>query len=147
MSESTLANPGKIRLASCLRWAAFLLVLLLIVTFFAGFLPIRPVAVATGSMSPSIQVGDAVMVCRADPEDLKEGDVIQFRRDGSTVVHRIVEIKQTETGELGFITQGDSNNTPDSGLVTRDDLMGKVLFTIPKIGFLSLWVRSLLGQA
>ena len=43
------------------RWACFFLLLSLVMAFFFGLLPVSPLAVATGSMEPSVSVGDAVV--------------------------------------------------------------------------------------
>ena len=98
------------------RWACFFLLLSLVMAFFFGLLPVSPLAVATGSMEPSVSVGDAVVVCRTDPDRLQVGDVIAYRLDGQTVVHRIVQMQQTGEGTV-LQTQGDANNAPDTAPV------------------------------
>ena len=76
-------------------------------------------------------------------EQLEEGDIIQFKRDGYTVIHRIVDISQTEQGETVFTTKGDANNAPDTQAVPLEDVVGRYLFCIPKAGWPSLWIGSL----
>ena len=101
-------------------------------SFFLGILPIAPVAVATGSMEPAIGVGDVVVVCRTDPDTLQVGDVIRYRLDGYTVIHRIVERQDGADGQAqAFITQGDNNNGPDSEPVSPEQIMGRVILTVP----------------
>lgn len=119
------------------------LVILLLLLFFAGLLPIAPSAVLTGSMNPEIEAGDVVLIDRTVHADLSKGDIIQFRRNGHTVVHRIVEMTQTEDGRTAFITKGDANNAPDSGQVLPDQVIGRYLFRIPKLGCFSMWLSLL----
>lgn len=123
---------------------AWILLPVLLIAFFAGWLPVRPTAVATGSMEPAIAVGDAVVTCPSAAEDLREGDIIRYAKNGTTVIHRIVDCTQDETGRPVFVTQGDSNNTPDADPVLPEQILGKVLFTIPKLGCLSLWLHGMI---
>ena len=143
-SEPVTAAPSS-RKSTCIShlcWGGLFCLLLLLLAFLRGWLPIAPVAVATGSMEPSIHIGDAVIVCQTDPLSLQVGDIIQYERNGMYVIHRIVEKTETEMGESGFITQGDSNNAPDEGIVSPDEVRGKVLCTIPKVGYVSLWLQG-----
>lgn len=110
------------------------------VMFFCGMLPVQPVAVATGSMEPQINVGDVVIVSKTD-RNLSEGDIIQFKKDGKTVIHRIVS-KRMVNDSMQYITKGDANNATDIGYVTDFDIIGKVSATVPKIGSFSLWLHS-----
>lgn len=131
--------------ASWGKMGIFFLVLAIIISFFLGLLPVAPVAVATGSMEPAIQVGDVVIVCRADPDKLQVGDIIRYRCDGYTVIHRIVARQDGVDGQaLSFTTQGDSNNGPDTAPVSPEQVMGKVVLTVPKVGGLTLWLHGVL---
>ena len=111
--------------------------------FFFGMLPAFPLAVATGSMEPAIEIGDAVVIGRTDAETLQEGQVIAYRLDGQIVVHRITERTETALGPV-FRTKGDHNNAPDLQEVTADQICGRVLLVVPKGGTASLWLRQLL---
>ena len=125
------------------KQAAPWLILLLLVAFAAGLLPISPSAVATGSMEPEIAPGDLAIIDKTACDRLEEGDIIQFKRDGYTVIHRIVDISQTEQGETVFTTKGDANNAPDTQAVPLEDVVGRYLFCIPKAGWPSLLIGSL----
>ena len=142
-SQSEEPEKKKNTVKSYIGTAVFFCVLILIVAFFAGFLPIAPVAVATGSMEPTIRVGDVVMVCWTDAENLEVGDIIQYRKDDYTVIHRIVECQENEKGVTEYITQGDYNNAPDSDPVTAEQIKGRVILTIPEIGNFTLWLNGL----
>lgn len=119
---------------SYLKMTVFVLLLILIVAFFAGLLPIAPVVVATGSMEPAISVGDIVLVCETDPEQLETGDIIQYQKDSYSVIHRIVECHEKEEEVTGFITKGDYNNAPDNDEVLPEQVEGRVILIIPDIG-------------
>lgn len=132
----------KLPLSSVVCWGSVVLFFLLFVAFFRGWLPVFPVAIATGSMEPSIQIGDAVILCQEDPADLQTGDIIRYEKNGKSVIHRIVDIRETKNGKTGFITKGDSNTSPDTGIVLPEAVTGKVICTLPKFGYVSLWLNG-----
>ena len=84
------------------------------------------------------------------PEDLEKGDIITFnstdyRYSGVLVTHRIFDIEKTSSGEYLFTTKGDNNNTQDSSRISFDEIYGRVLFRIPKIGYIQYYLSSVLG--
>ena len=105
--------------------------------------------VLTGSMLPEIQVYDVVVTKRANTEDLKEGDVITFsssdsRFAGTTITHRIIKVNKPKSSndDYTFQTKGDNNNVADSALVQANNIYGKVIFKIPKLGYLQEFLAS-----
>lgn len=85
--------------------------------------------VVSGSMSGSIEVDDLVITSAQDNYNV--GDIIMFYSGSSVVTHRIVELS-----ENSCITRGDANNAPDLEAVDPENIIGKVIFVIPKIGLL-----------
>lgn len=93
------------------------------------------------SMEPTIKVEDAIVIVREEAENLKVGDIITFtsndpRYSGLIITHRIVGIQKSETGTILFRTKGDNNNSEDSALVPSDNVYGRVMLKIPKIGYI-----------
>lgn len=107
--------------------------------------------IVSPSMVPSINVLDVVVTMRVNsPEDLEKGDIITFnstdyRYSGVLVTHRIVDIEKTTSGEYLYTTKGDNNNTQDSSRIGFDEIYGRVLFRIPKIGYIQYYLSSILG--
>ena len=107
--------------------------------------------IVSPSMVPAINVLDVVVNMRVNsPEDLKKGDIITFnstdyRYSGVLVTHRIIDIEKTTSGEYLFTTKGDNNNTQDSSRISFDEIYGRVLFRIPKIGYIQYYLSSILG--
>lgn len=123
-----------------------LVVVIVLATWFAlGIFPIAPVAVATGSMIPEFHIGDVAVIKKCTPNDVIVGDVIQYQMEGYTVVHRVVEKKQSN-GEVTFITKGDNNSTPDFYPVTQDQLIGKAIYKIKYIGYPAIWLHLVQEQ-
>lgn len=80
---------------------------------------------ATASMSPTIEIGDIVLVKIG--EDTKEKDIITYKKDNEFITHRIIEIN----GE-SIIAKGDNNNTQDEA-ITKDAIVGKVVFIMNNV--------------
>jgi signal peptidase len=102
--------------------------------------------VLTSSMSPAIKAGGLVVVNDVPTSEIDSGDVITFRRGGGAnpVTHRVVEINRgAETTR--FTTKGDANEQPDSEPVPAGDVVGKVWFSIPLVGYLIAFGNSRLG--
>lgn len=110
---------------------------ILIVWFFVGVFPIFPTLVLTGSMEPAIYPGDIVLMRQVDKEDLAIGDVIQYHTQNFFIIHRIIEIE-----EGLYITKGDNNNVKDSEPVHFEQIKGKLIQTIPKIGKPILFIKG-----
>ena len=101
--------------------------------------------VRSGSMEPKIRVGSIVV---SQPVgNYKVGDVISFN-SGATkkenTTHRITEIKDSG-GTTSYITKGDANENNDTKEVPADKVLGKEIFTIPLLGYLLVYVKTLPG--
>lgn len=95
--------------------------------------------VTSGSMEPEIPVGGIVVVRKVKPDSLKVGDVISFYSNdvdisGKVNTHRIIEIKQSESGEKIFRTKGDANEYADTAAVFEIDLVGKMIMNLGSVG-------------
>ena len=95
--------------------------------------------VISGSMEPEISVNDLIVVHKEDNYEI--GDVITYENGNSVVTHRIVDKNDEE-----FITKGDFNNTQDLNPVSKNAVVGKVVFVIPKIGLFIEYLRTPLGM-
>lgn len=117
-----------------------------IIWFAVGVFPIYPSVIATGSMEPMIKPGDIILVKKIMDMDginaLREGDVIQFKRDSILISHRIIEVVDDDKEGIRFRTKGDNNSAVDSNLVEAQDVKGIIEYTIPKIGWPTLLIKS-----
>ena len=104
--------------------------------------------VLTGSMLPEIQVYDVVVTKKTNAKDLKEGDVITFASSdtrflNTIITHRIIKkYYDAEKKQYTFQTKGDNNNVADSALVQANNIYGKVILKIPKLGYLQDFLAS-----
>lgn len=98
-----------------------------------SFLGYKFFVVLTGSMSPTIEVGDLVVVKETEPEAITVGDVITYSvGDDNVVTHRVKDI--VEENQLQFVTQGDANNVEDMNPIQHEDLVGKVVYHLGGVG-------------
>lgn len=109
--------------------------------------PFSLYTIISPSMEPNIKVYDVIVDVRVtDPKTIKKGDIITFISSSSissgfTVTHRVNDIIENENG-ISFKTKGDNNLTPDSSLVTADNVLGKVAFKIPQLGRIQFLLAS-----
>jgi len=99
-------------------------------------------------MEPKISKGSVVINQWTDQKNLKVDDIITYQHPSDKkiiyVTHRIVKIDKT--GLLWrFETKGDANPAPDFDLVTQAGTEGKVIFTIPLIGYLIEFFKTPVG--
>ncbi|MCJ7706855.1 MAG: signal peptidase I, partial [Anaerolineales bacterium] len=111
--------------------------------FNTGMFGIRPTLVSGVSMEPALRPGDIVIVRPVSAESLRVGDIVRFREGRTTILHRLVEIRGSGP-DREFLTQGDANNVPDRP-VTEGEIEGRVILILPKIGWLAIGVRQLIG--
>lgn len=106
--------------------------------------------IVTESMVPTINVNDGIIVKRVKNNTLDIGDIITFSSNdiyfnGLTVTHRIVGKKLDVDGNYIYRTKGDNNSLEDTALVDLDNIYGKVVLRLPKIGYVQGFVSTPLG--
>lgn len=122
-----------------------LVVLLAIALVGVRLVGLQPYVVLSGSMYPTYDVGSLIYVKSVDYRDLKAGDPITYMVNSDTVVtHRIVEVipDDTEPDTLWYVTKGDANATEDGAPVHYLNVIGKPVFAIPYLGYLSSYIQS-----
>jgi signal peptidase len=122
------------------------LVGLVILLALSPVIGVRFDTILSGSMTPSINVGDLIIVAPHSAGDLEVGDIIVFHSPfgGTLVCHRIIAIE--ETGDtLVFHTKGDNNEDPDPFTIQSDSIVGKVQLSVPLMGYAIQWLRGPFG--
>lgn len=100
--------------------------------------------IVSESMEPTFYKDDLVVVKKCKESELQKGDVITFKNDDRTISHRIEDITK-DKGEIKFITKGDNNEVKDQEMVKTQDVYGKVLFSIKKIGKFVHYIQNVRG--
>ena len=93
--------------------------------------------VLSDSMEPKMSKGDLIIV--KEVKSVKVDDIVVYDTGYELIVHRIIEID----GEK-IVTQGDANPSPDDA-ITKKDIKGKVVCTIPFVGTVVYWIKTPIG--
>ena len=110
----------------------------MILGYLLGF---RFLAVTTGSMKEVYDVGTLVVADKVSPDEIETGDIISYVTDDAltVVTHRVIAV---DSENRCFYTKGDSNNVADSRPVVFENLIGKVRFGIPVLGYLVIFAKK-----
>jgi len=114
--------------------------IILTVWFSTGLLGLFPTVAISGSMRPTIEVGDIAIIVKTPVERIRPGDIIQYATPEGMVLHRVIDIKDGY-----FITKGDACSTPDPEPVHPLNVRGKLIAIIPKLGWASIYVKEAIG--
>lgn len=91
---------------------------------------------------------DLIVIKKVNSADeLKKYDVIAYRNNkGTTIIHRIVDVIETQSGGVRFETRGDSNNSSDSYRPDISDVIG--VYTggrVKTVGIFVMFLQSVPG--
>jgi len=78
------------------------------------------------SMGHTIHNGEWILVQRADPEQIRAGDIVLYRIPTTFVAHRVIR-RWRDHGELFFQTKGDGHFSSDSPPLRGTDVIARVL--------------------
>lgn len=95
--------------------------------------------VLSGSMAPTIERGDLVILREINPSDLTVNEIIQYRRGNLNILHRIKQIKPK-----GFRTKGDANKGADPVLVKPSQVSQLAVGSLKGYGMPLLLLKSLI---
>ena len=103
----------------------------------------KSLVVQSGSMENTIMTGDIILIKALS--QYNKNDVVTFKEVSEGIVtHRIIEVQDDSDTEV-FITKGDANRSIDNDTVKPEQVLGKVMFVVPKIGFLVVFAKSPFG--
>lgn len=105
------------------------------------------IAIGSNSMIPIFSKGDAVLYERINDEtNLEIGQIIIFKKDKKTIVHRLIEIVDIGNNEKVYFTKGDANEDPDGYPIERKNIVGVYKAGIKYIGFPSVALSELINK-
>lgn len=103
---------------------------------------IKTFCIISGSMEPTIHVNDVVLIKEVTQNEINNGDIISFNSGGDIITHRIINIENAESGMLLYTTKGDANNVEDEEKIIFEDIEGKYVGKIPKIGKIIIALKN-----
>lgn len=132
------------------RSSSLILVLFFGILMFASsnnITGLRSFIVKSGSMEPTIPTGSLVVTTNTHPAYLKQSDVITFIRpteERDLITHRITRITN-DNDYIRILTKGDNNSKADNWEVGGGNVVGKVAFSVPYLGYVFSFAQSKLG--
>ena len=126
-----------------------IVVLLAVALVGVRLIGLQPYVVLSGSMEPTYHVGSLIYVKAVDYKELKVGDPITYMVSQDTVVtHRIIEVlvDEEDPETIRYFTQGDANDIPDGSSVHYKNIIGKPVFSVPYLGYVSNYIQNPPGQ-
>lgn len=122
-----------------------IVVLLAIALVGVRLIGLTPFVVLSGSMEPTYPVGSLIYVKSVDYRQLHVGDPITYMLSQDTVVtHRIVEVlvDEEDPNTIRYFTKGDANEVADGSSVHYRNIIGKPVFSIPYLGYVSNYIQN-----
>jgi len=110
------------------------ILLFIMVILVSGITKYQMIAIASDSMFPSYQRGDAVIFEDVEVSTIKVGDILVFSNNEQVITHRVAKIKESEN-KLYFYTKGDANNSLDAEPVKQENVLGIIKNGIKYIGY------------
>jgi len=114
--------------------------------------------VVSGSMEPVFYRGDIVVVEKTnflginefDSNNAQVGDIVVYDAKWfpNPVIHRIINVTDVNGTEY-FVIKGDNNDAPDPYYVEPSQIRERVVtigdhpLIIPKIGYITIWLKGL----
>jgi len=105
--------------------------------------------VGSGSMEPTIEIGDLILVDKSYQKELsklKVDDILVFKENNKIYTHRIIDI-EVNGEDYSISTKGDrKGNTIDDWIVENENVIGVVKLKIKYLGYPSLWIKEILEE-
>lgn len=105
----------------------------------------RIMSVMSGSMEPALQTGSLIVI--KPVSEYKERDIITFQssnKKNDYTTHRLIKVEDKDDQKI-YITKGDANKESDTEQIARDKIIGKKLFSIPFLGYILGYIKTLPG--
>jgi len=104
----------------------------------------KVLTVFTGSMVPTLEVGSVVIDEPIKPKELRVGDIVTFPDpddNARQLTHRVQSMRIGEARTF-VVTKGDANDAVERWNVLNRDELGRVVYTLPKVGHVRQWIAG-----
>lgn len=125
--------------------APSVIALIIVIILVSGVAKYQVIAIGSDSMQPVFEYGDAILLKKINPEEIRNNDIIVFNRDGVIVSHRVIKVAK-EPGTTYFYTKGDSNKDPDIDRVADKDVIGVVNKVLKYVGYPTVVLNEIMKE-
>ncbi len=114
---------------------------------------LRLYIIRSGSMSPVLPTGSIIItdskkntniISPIPNASFEEGEIITYTKGKETITHRIAQVENIN-GQIAYHTKGDANKGVDLAKVEEQQIIGKVIWNLPEIGYAMAFARSSKG--
>ena len=102
----------------------------------------QPYAIISWSMEPAYPTGSLVYADPVEGSSLQVGDVVAFWEEEEVIIHRVNEVDD-QAGHL--VTKGDANEDVDLRPVPFQNVLGRVVFSVPVVGYFLMALGTTAG--
>ena len=141
-SKANAASAYKDRTRNIVVTTVLMIVMCFVIALVSCRFEYGILVIGSGSMTGTIDRGDAIVYRQYHNNSISEGDIIIFYNKDVKTVHRVIKIENVN-GEYRYFTKGDANQRMDDGYRTKDSIMGITNFKIKYIGYPTLWLRDI----
>lgn len=129
-----------------LIYIPFCLIFLSILVLVSKDYDIYLMAIASNSMSPKLNRGDAIIVKKVtNDKDISPSDIIVFKHNNKNVVHRVINVIERNHKKY-YQTKGDNNNNIDDIYLKINEVEGKVYLKIPYLAYPTIKIREVINK-
>ena len=120
--------------------AGALLLVLALAAVVPAIMGLTPYVVTSGSMEPTFSRGDLIYIQPITSlEELSKDDIITFQSGDGVLTHRVYSI---DDSSASLRTKADASVYLDPASVTADMLLGKPVYRIPLVGYVTLFFHK-----
>ena len=105
------------------------------------FLGFKTYEIVSRSMEDTINKNDIIVVKKVDKNEINENDIISFDNGNEIITHRIVDIENIN-GQTLYTTKGDNNRFEDDEKISFEQIEGKYVFKLSKLGYLMNFLKN-----
>ena len=98
-------------------------------------------SIVSESMEPVINVNDLVITKKCKQQDVKQGDIISYKKGDVVITHRVDKVVN-EKGYIYYLTKGDNNFILDEHEVKFKDIEGKYVCKVPYVGKVVVFLKN-----
>lgn len=109
------------------------------------------VVVLSGSMEPGIYRGDILFLDNSYETPIRVGEIVvfQIKHREIPIVHRVLQVRESTSGGLKYLTKGDNNQVDDRGLyaprqmwLSRQEILGRAKAILPHVGYVTILLND-----
>ena len=105
------------------------------------FLGFKTYEIVSRSMEDTINKNDIIVVKKVGKYEINENDIISFKNGNEIITHRIVQIENIN-GQTLYTTKGDNNRFKDDEKISFEQIEGKYVFKLSKLGYLMNFLKN-----